>query len=260
MKRTLLIALLAGSALFVGCGDEDETDTGSADSATTDTGTDTSIEDTARTEDVDSDAAAEAFGDTTFRLTDVTIVRPTGVGGILENLINIDIEAELLHVLIQMADFDGDWRDAESTSFQLTGNAGQSAEGGYSWYEGVVIDQAEATISSDGVFAGGPLSIIFPALEPGATEPLQIPVSELNLSGELFELEGDWWMEGQLSGAILAENIADLTVQLSEEADPQSLGELLGGEDGMDYPVGSDDPTGWRLEANINARAATFVE
>ncbi len=258
MKRTLFISLLASSALFIGCGDEDETDT--TDTGATDTGADTATEDTGTMEDTNTDAATAEFGDTTFRLTDLTIVRPAGVGGILENLINTDIEAEILHVLIQMTEFDGDWRNADTTSFMLTGNAGQTAEGGYTWYDGVAIDRAEATIDSDGVFSGGPLSIIFPALEPGATEPLQIPVSELNLSGAVYELEGDWWIEGQLSGAILAENITEITVQLNEGSDPQPLSQLLGGDAGMDYPVGADEATGWRLEANINARAATFVE
>lgn len=259
MKRTLFISLLASSALFIGCGDEDPEDSGTTDTGIADTGTDTVAEDTGATDTVE-DATTDEFGEPTFRLTDVTIVRPAGVGGILENLINSDIEDELLHVLIQMTDFDGDWRDADSTNFQLTGNAGQTAEGGYTWYDGVAIDRADATMDSEGVFTGGPLNIIFPALEPGATEPLQIPVSELTLSGAVYELDNDWWIEGQLAGAILADNITEITVTLNEASEPQSLAQLLGGDAGMDYPVGSDAPTGWRLEANINARTAAFIE
>lgn len=256
MKRTIFIPLLASCALFIGCGDED---TETSDTAGTDVGADTATEDTTTTDTPDAAAAAE-FGDTTFRLTDVTIVRPAGVGGILENLINSDIEDELLHVLLQATDFDGDWRDADSTAFKVTGNAGETADGGYTWYDGVVVDVADGTIDGEGVFSGGPLSIIFPALEPGATEPLQIPVEELNMSGQLYELEGEWWVEGQLSGAILAASIADLTVSLNEDAEPQALSALLGGDAGMDYPVGSDAPTGWRLEANLNAREVAFIE
>ena len=244
-SRILLLVSALALSVASGCGDEVSiaTDTGSGSDTIADTG--------------NSDVTTDAFEDTTFRLTGVTILRPSGVGGILENLINADIETDLLHVLIQMSDFAGPW----PTDFQLTGNAGQTAEGGYTWYDGVAIDHADATIDADGIFAGGPLNIIFPALEPGATEPLQIPVSELQLAGAVFQLNGDdtWFIEGTLSGAILAENITELTVQLSEAADPQPLSQLLGGDDGMDYPVGDDNPRGWRLEAQIVAQDAVFI-
>ena len=253
MASRPLRALSALALIAAACSDEDtpSADTGSS----TDTGADAASD--TGTQDTTADSTDEAFGDTTFRLTGVTILRPAGVGGILENLINADIEDELLHVLIQMTDFAGEW----PTDFRLTGNAGQAAEGGYTWYDGVEIDHADATIDADGNFSGGPLSIIFPALEPGATEPLQIPVSELSLDGTVFQVDGNdtWFIEGTLSGAILAENITEITVQLSEEADPQPLSQLLGGEGGMDYPVGDDNPRGWRLEAEIEAEDAVFV-
>ena len=250
MLRLAITLLMVFSVVcFYGCSDDggDETpdsgtDTG-ADSGTEDGGTDMGTGDT-----------AGSFDDVTLRLLSVTIIRPDGVGAILEPLINNDIEADALHVLIQMSGFAGAW----PTEFSITGNAGQAVEGGYTWYEGVAIDSAAATIDADGNFSGGPLSIIFPALEPGATEPLQIPVSNLQLDGTLFEADGVWAIEGTLAGAILASEIEGIDVTLVPGNDGVPLSQLLD-PDNMDYPVDSTEPTGWRLEAEILAEEATFV-
>ncbi len=253
MNRPLVTALITSAAVaalaLAGCGDTEVhvvEDAGTGDDAAT-------------TTDANGD---EAFEDTTFRTTRVGIIRPRGVGGILESLINTDIEANRLHVLVQVTEFEGPW----PTNFQLTGNAGTIADADdqYTWYPGVAIDRAAATIDERGFFEGvETLSIIFPALEPGADEPIQIPVSDLQLEGELFEEEGEWLVDGLLTGAILASEIEGITVDLSGgTTEPQTLAQLLGGERTMDYPVGAegDALTGWTLEGEIQAERVTFVE
>ncbi len=248
--RIRVLTILASLALAAaGCSDDPETVTDTGTDTTADVGTDTEGEDTS------TDAEEAVFEDSTFRLTNVSIITPAGVGPILEGLINQDIEADKLHVLVQMTDFAGPW----PTTFTLTGNAGQIADGGFTWYEGVAIDRAQAEIDAEGFFEGiETLSIIFPALEPNATEPIQIPVSSLDLSGELFEFEGMWVIEGRLSGAILASDIEGITVNLGQE---RALADLLGGEDKMDFPEGAAEGefTGWRLEADISGDAVTFI-
>ena len=245
-----LLSVFAVLALH-GCGDDDVANTGDSGSGT-DTGADAGAD--SGTEDTGTSDAVDSFDDVTLRLLSVTINRPDGIGAILQPLINNDIEADALHVLIQMSDFASAW----PADFQIAGNAGQAVDGGYTWYDGVTIDTAPATIDADGNFAGGPLSIIFPALEPEATEPLQIPVSDLALEGTLFEVDGAWAIEGTLAGAILASEIEDITVTLVPGRDGTPLAQLLD-PDNMDYPVDAEEPTGWRLEAEILATEASFV-
>lgn len=249
-----LLAALAVCALAVGCGDEDPTP-GTTDTGGQDTTAD-AVADTGGADTVGDDTAPAVLEDQTHRLTGVRILQPSGVGPILEGLINTDIRNGKLHVLIQLSAFQGDW----PTGFTLTGNAGTDVEGGYTWYPGVAVNYVPASIDADGFFAGDEtLSIIFPALEPNETEPIQIPVSDLQLEGELYELDGTWSIEGVLSGAILASEITDITVNLGEE---RSLASLLGGEDEMDYPEDApqEERTGWRLQAEVTADEVTFVE
>lgn len=251
-----LLAALAVCALAVGCGDEDSNPSADAgqDTTTADTTADTGGDDTSA-DTTGTDTAPAVMEDQTHRLTGVRILQPSGVGPILEGLINTDIRNGKLHVLIQLADFEGEW----PTGFTLTGNAGTDVEGGYTWYPGVQVNYVPGSIDAEGFFSGDEtLSIIFPALEPNETEPIQIPVSDLQLEGELFELDGTWSIEGELSGAILASEITDITVNLGEE---RSLASLLGGEEEMDYPEDAPqaERTGWRLLATVTADEVTFV-
>lgn len=257
ISRQVLLsaAIVAGLAACEAEEQSPSTDTGTTDTGTTDTGT---TDDVADTEETDT---SEVMEDTTFRVTFVDIVKPGGVGPILGNLINSDIEDQALHILIQVLDFAAAW----PATFTVSGNAGQAVYDGetiigYTWYDGVEVDYATASIDADGVFdSDETLSITFPALEPGATEPLEIPVSDLQLSGELFAVGSGWGIEGTLEGAILASEIEGIEVDLGT---PQPLSQLLGGEDKMDYPDGAtgDALTGWKLEADIVAESVTFVE
>lgn len=259
MKLRPVLAALAAALVVVACSDTE--DGGTADS-TTDTATadagaelDAALNGDA-SDDTSGSSAGEPFPDTTFRIDGVNIIRPTGVGPILGNLITADIDDGVLHALVQFTGFAGPW----PTTMRATGNVGQQVEGGYAWLDGVEIDRAEMEIDADGAFRGlESLSIVVPALEPGATEPLQIPALVTQFTGELFEFEGQWVIEGTLEGAILEEEIEGMTVNLGQE---QSLSQLLGGPDDKDYPPGAsgDELTGWSLEAEIGAVEVVFVE
>ncbi|MFT4702876.1 MAG: hypothetical protein ACI81R_000563 [Bradymonadia bacterium] len=250
MKKTWMMYCLAASfCMLAACGD-DEPET------TADAGSDASA-------DVTVDAImGNSLVDPTFRLTVVDIRRPLGgIGTILENLIAADIDADLLHVLIQFRDFDTATLPDE---FTVTGNAGEKVEGGYTWYPGVDFSDASykpASIDSEFSFSNSEtLSIIFPALEPGATEPLQIPVTNLSLTGTLEEDGDSWVLIGELAGAILADEISDLDVNISgdPDAEGQLLSELLGDRD---YPQDAEeaDLTGWTLRADIEAQTVTYI-
>lgn len=273
-------ALLLAFSITAACSDDEgdaATDAG-ADTGTTDAvgDSDAGVSDDASANDAATDdVTTGALTDPTWRLTFVDIKRPIGgIGTILENLIAQDIDADLLHVLIQFRNFSAD--DLGGT-FEVFGTAGEKVEGGYTWYPGAepvegdykpgnLLDPA----TNSGEFCNADsivcfentenLGIIFPALEPGATEPLQIPVSELSLTGEIFEDGGEYVLFGLLSGAILAAEIEGLNVNVSGDVDgpTQPLAELLGD---LTYPIGADDAekTGWVLSAEIEAAVTTFI-
>lgn len=267
MIRRFALCLLCTAALaFTGCGDDDISptggdvaDTSGGDADMTDAGDGGGADDSGNTDAGGSDGLV----DPTFRLTVVDIQRPIGgIGNVLENLITADIDDDLLHVLIQFRDFDSSLGEQE---FMLTGTAGDKAEGGYTWYPGAEPtddDFKPATFSASGEFANTEnLAIIFPALEPGAEEPLQIPVSELALTGTLIEDGDSWYIAGLLSGAILASEIEGIDVNISGQPDGprQPLSQLLGD---FDYPLDAadEDRIGWALEADIEAEPITYVE
>lgn len=265
-----MAALVLGLAL-VACGDDEPTSTpttGGAD-ATADVSDAGSGTPDATVEPGEDATVSDGLVDPTFRLTFVNIRRPIGgIGDVLENLIAQDIDADLLHVLIQFRDFD---TALGAQEFTITGTAGDRALDeageflGYKWYPGVEpveSDYAPATLDAGLTFENTEnLSIIFPTLEPGAVEPLQIPVSELALAGTLEQNDdGSWYLIGTLSGAILAAEVEGLDVNISGEPDgpKQPLSSLLGS---FDYPrdAEQDARTGWSLEAEIEAEPITFV-
>lgn len=265
------MAVLVCGLAFAACGDDEP-------APTPGTGTPDVVEDTGDAGMTDPDtsvepgedaAVSDGLVDPTFRLTFVNIRRPIGgIGDVLENLISQDIDADLLHVLIQFRAFD---TSLGAQTFNVTGTAGERALDesgtflGYMWYPGAEpaeSDYAPATLDDALAFENTEnLSIIFPALEPGADAPLQIPVSELALAGTLDrESDGSWFLVGTLSGAILAAEIEGLEVNISGEPDgpKQPLASLLGD---FDYPRDAEDDarTGWSLEAEIEAVPITFV-
>jgi len=265
-RSLLRTAPVAALLLAGGCGDSTEVDADVSADASADVGSGDTAPDAEGSDTGGNDGSLFSREQVTFRITRVAISRPSGVGTVLQNLINKDIGEGALHVLIQAFEFGGE----PPTTLRVRGNAGTTVEGGYTWYPGVALDDAAGTIDTDLFFTNCPdgvdpttcetLDIIFPALEPGKTEPLQIPVSNLGLNGNLFETEDGWALEGTLSGALLKTQIQDIQVELAE-GQGQPLMQLLGGDARMDYPVGAaeGERTGWRLEAEIQAVEVPFV-
>ena len=191
----------------------------------------------------------------TYRVTNVSIEQPGGIGLILEGLINQDIGDGLLHILIRARDFDVNCGDA---NFQATGNAGKVLESGeYDWFDGVTVEYKPATLGADGEFTNTEvLSIIFPALVPGDPEPLQIPVDEIVLTGVLADRGEGPKIEAILQGVIYEDRIQDIPpIELTPGAEPRPLADLLG-RDNQDV---TGDRPGWNLRAAVQAVAVTSV-
>lgn len=270
----IALALLVGA-----CGDDEPTDdtttdtgggtdTDGADTGVTDTGgSDGGVTDTGGGEGscapADALATTDVRGENYYRIERLKINEPRGVGAILEGLINNDIRLGKLHIIINITDFSAATGDA---TMQITGNAGvwDAATCSFAWYPGIVPNYGEGAFNDAGeITSNETISLIFPALLPNTDPPetLEIPLNEVAISGTLAadpENPDTLLLEGLLSGAILAENAADIEVELSP-GNPQLLGELLGE---LNYPEGAtgDALTGWKLEAEIRrAYPITFI-
>jgi hypothetical protein len=246
-----LVSTLLLSTFVTACGDDEDTTTDSGstqDISTPDTGGGDGGGTGCETPD-------STHSTQTYRVTNVSIEQPGGIGLILEGLINQDIGDGLLHILIRAKDFDANCGDA---NFQATGNAGQVLESGeYDWFEGVTVEYKPATLGADGSFTNTEvLSIIFPALVPGDPEPLQIPVDDIILSGLLGDSGSGPTIEAILEGVIYEDRIQDIPpIELTPGADPRPLADLLGREN---QDVEGDRP-GWNLRAAVQAVAVTAI-
>lgn len=261
----LTTSALAMSLALFGCGDDE--DDGGAD-------TGSSQQDTGGTSGADSGGTTDDAGGSgevlptheaaTYRLTTVDIIRPPGIGEALQGLINADIGNDVLHVIIDMKDFSATDGRAD---FTLTGNAGSYVDGStdtFTWFADAEVtddDYKPAFMESDGYFENTEnLSIIFPALAtPGdPTDILPIPVSELAITGNLFDDgSGAILMSAQLSGVIFEDEVEDILVSSLNPNDPRPLPDLLGRDNAEEFPA-YDNRRGWTLEAEIEAARVPF--
>lgn len=255
-----LLGVALSLLLGVGC----ESDSGDADAAdTTDTSNLPDITNPPDGSENPDGCAVDLVShqDATFRLTNVEINKPGGVGRLLQGLMNNDFENQRLHVLIDVRNFES---ACGTTELELTGNAGTLPEGqepgSYAWFPGITPEYKPATMQEDGsVQNTEQLSLIFPALLVGSDDTIQIPVTDLLLTGQIFEQEGVLYIAGGLTGAILEADIADISVSLIPGQDPRPLPDLLG-RGAMDYPVDAAVKTGWQLEASANGTRVILLE
>lgn len=257
--RAAFIALCcAPLALATGCGDDGSDDGGGAAADTGGGGgggggTDAGTGGGGDAGGGGGEGCAEAtawHADTLWRITNISIQKPAGRGALLEGLINTDIQEGELHVLIESRDFADDCGD---TTFELTGGAGAVVEGTetYAWFDGEAPEFKPSVIDSDGNFVNEEnLAIIFPALDPTNGEIIRLPVSGLALSGVMADVEGQLVMVGDLTGVLLEEDVADITIELFDGE--QSIADLLG-PDEKDWPEGAEEFTGWTLQATVEA-------
>ena len=244
-------------ALAFGCGGDDDADTDTG----TDAGVDTTMEDTGG----DTTAGPASHQANTYRVINVDITHPNGIGAILSALIQGDLDANRLHILIDLQDFGAASGD---TTFTITGNAGETTanEGEYAWHSDLdpsTFFYAQGDITADGDFINTETTRLdFPALVPDSDPPefLILPLEELFIDGFFEEAGGQVLMSAALDGVILESDAETIEVSLSAGAEPQLLSEILSNVSDPDYPEEGENATGWAISADIQAIPIVLVE
>lgn len=253
--RLFAVAALA-APLAVACSSEETT-------TDSDAGADTQVDngDDVSTDSTDGGGGGGACAAplpthvaTSYRVVSISIAKPAGKGEFLANLMNADFESGILHILIDINEFES---ECGASAFRITGNAGQIAsEGVYTWFEGVAVEYKDATMLEDGtITTDETLDLIFPAVEPNSdpVSIIQIPVREISIVGIVENTADGLIIDATLTGAILLEEARNVTIEIVRGS-PSTVAALLG-EGDIDYPIGAAEFTGWQLEAAIQAVA-----
>ena len=273
-RQLLLFSLILAISLL-GCSD-DETDGSGQDAAS-----DAVVTDTGET-DQGEDGSGAVWDDLMLRVTQVDVTKPSGVGAILSGIINPEIRDDNIHILIEMTDFQA---TSGATTFELHGDAGAISEDDGSYYFIGEQGPAASSIEADGTFINtDEADVDFPirfAVNPtcdGGACPdgrcsdnddcregftcdsdrdgrcfklVILPLHEVFVSGQMVFEDGAFSLQGaDLSGLILKSEADGIEIDLGGSV--RLLTEVLQ-EGNMDCPEGADPPTGWCLDAVINA-------
>ncbi|MBN1945624.1 MAG: hypothetical protein JW797_08095 [Bradymonadales bacterium] len=271
-ERLLAASLLVATLWLPACGDDTtEPDAGDAQID--------SMEEPVP--DQDQEIPIRSWEPALFRFTEFNITRPTGIGPILNGLMNLEIRNGRLHILLETMDFAADTGD---TTFAIRASSGtKNQDDSYQMISEPTPFSAE--IEGDGTYRNtepGSLSIpvtfyIDPVCDGGpcpdnrcrtnddceagfecGDDPsgqceklIQIPLRELTVTGVLtWDEEGNQQLNGmELEGVILKTD-AD-AIQFNLGTNLVSLTEVLD-ERQMDYPD-EGTKTGWWMSAEVNA-------
>jgi hypothetical protein len=218
----------------------------------------------------DTALCGDIYTPTSYRVTYARILKPAGLGPILGTLINRDINANLLHIVVTTKGFSADRPNA---TFSIGGGGGcvlDTSCGTYTWdsrgWEPGATEpvQAQALTDGNGAFASTTtLSINFPALAPNnPPDPKDViifPIKELDITGTTaIDDQQRTTFSGTLKGAILK---ADCNVEIALTAGQPGvlLCQLLGGDRTLNYPAGPGEKTGWIFEAEYDTERVTLI-
>ena len=271
MRNLLSLSLLAAAsaAFAVACGGEDD---------------DTQTSDTTESADTSGDGSGNAcvapapdpactsplFTEHTWRATNVTIRKPSGVGAVLAALINQDIRNDILHIGLRGQDPQccgaGNVTVLGGGACLVGRDAGGKAT--LTWDPAgfdpgaTSPNSATATIDAgNNVNSVEGLTLRFPALDPTTHTKLIIPIHDVRVVDGYIEPSTDGasvLLSGTLEGAVLADD-CDVTITLAGQT--KTICDLLG-QGNKDYPS-RDAAIGWAFQAdfkteevNLDAAAA----
>lgn len=269
LVNLMFIGFFICCSTTLGCSDDDDQPT---DTGTPDTGSDSS-----------ADVAPMTWADTMLRVTEVTITQPSGVGSILTGIINSEIRAENIHILVELSDFAV---TTGATTCTLHGDAGDYNETSSEYEFTGTSDEVAADMSADGSFSNSELAgVDFPirftvnpvcdggdcpndecrtdadCTETGFSCDLDgdgrcfqmviLPLHDVEFDATLITTSGEFAIQGgTMDGLILKSDADDMLINLGGST--RILTEILG-EANMDCPAGADPLTGWCISAVLNA-------
>lgn len=219
----------------------------------------------------DAALCGDIYEPSAFRVTNLAIRKPSGVGTLLANLVNRDIRAGYLHVLIQTSEVSAARPDV---SFEMSVSPGCVAEAGcavYGWDPngldaGLTVPRTSSAVSIgatafDGVENFGFNFPVVAASDPPDPSNLRyIPLGDIKTQGVVTEGEnGRLEVSGSLKGAILKSG-CDVELVLAPGSPGTPVCQLLGGDSTMNYPadVPLAERTGWVFEAEFETERVTL--
>lgn len=206
-----------------------------------------------------------------FRVTHLVIRKPSGVGTLLANLVNRDIEAGALHVLIETSEVSAARPDVE---FRMGVSPGCIADAGcavYGWDPngldvGLSVPRTSAAASIGATAFNGtePFGFNFPVVAasnpPDPSNLRYIPLGDITTQGVVTEgADGRLEVSGSLKGAILKSG-CNVELVLAPGTPGTPVCQLLGGDATMNYPPGvpAAERTGWIFESEFETERVTL--
>ena len=276
---TVVLSLLALSA----CADESTPDT-SGDTATdgiSDSGVDGSADEGSAGPVCEPSAGSGCAADealcgdiytpSAFRVTNLVIRKPSGVGTLLANLVNRDIRAGFLHVLIETTEVSAARPDVD---FRMGVSPGCIADAGcavYGWDQNgldaglsVPAPSMARSIGATAFDGAEPFGFNFPVVAasdpPDPSNLRYIPLGDITTQGVVTEGEdGRLEVSGSLKGAILKSG-CNVELVLAPGTPGTPVCQLLGGDATMNYPPGvpAAERTGWIFESEFETERVTL--
>ncbi len=276
---TVVLSLLALSA----CADESTPDT-SGDTATdgiSDSGVDGSADEGSAGPVCEPSAGSGCAADealcgdiytpSAFRVTNLVIRKPSGVGTLLANLVNRDIRAGFLHVLIETTEVSAARPDVD---FRMGVSPGCIADAGcavYGWDQNgldaglsVPAPSMARSIGATAFDGAEPFGFNFPVVAasdpPDPSNLRYIALGDIMSQGVVTEgPDGRLEVSGSLKGAILKSG-CNVELVLAPGTPGTPVCQLLGGDATMNYPPGvpAAERTGWIFESEFETERVTL--
>ena len=279
----VVVSLLALSA----CADDGAPDT--SPDAATDAGADTA-NDTATDGSADEGSAGpvcepsagsgcaadealcgDIYTPSAFRVTNLVIRKPSGVGTLLANLVNRDIRSGFLHVLIETTEVSAARPDVD---FRMGVSPGCIADAGcavYGWdpngLDAGLSVPAPSMARSIGATAfngaeafGFNFPVVAASDPPDPSNLRYIPLGDITTQGVVTEgADGRLEVSGSLKGAILKSG-CNVELVLAPGSPGTPVCQLLGGDATMNYPPGvpAGERTGWIFESEFETERVTL--
>ena len=279
----VVVSLLALSA----CADDGAPDT--SPDAATDAGADTA-NDTATDGSADEGSAGpvcepsagsgcaadealcgDIYTPSAFRVTNLVIRKPSGVGTLLANLVNRDIRSGFLHVLIETTEVSAARPDVD---FRMGVSPGCIADAGcavYGWDPNgldaglsVPAPSMARSIGATAFNGTEPFGFNFPVVAasdpPDPSNLRYIPLGDITTQGVVTEgADGRLEVSGSLKGAILKSG-CNVELVLAPGSPGTPVCQLLGGDATMNYPPGvpAGERTGWIFESEFETERVTL--
>ena len=279
----VVVSLLALSA----CADDGAPDT--SPDAATDAGADTA-NDTATDGSADEGSAGpvcepsagsgcaadealcgDIYTPSAFRVTNLVIRKPSGVGTLLANLVNRDIRSGFLHVLIETTEVSAARPDVD---FRMGVSPGCIADSGcavYGWDPNgldaglsVPAPSLARSIGATAFNGTEPFGFNFPVVAasdpPDPSNLRYIPLGDITTQGVVTEgADGRLEVSGSLKGAILKSG-CNVELVLAPGSPGTPVCQLLGGDATMNYPPGvpAGERTGWIFESEFETERVTL--